>query len=405
MKKITFLLIVTFFITVNEVNAQQGAWYQQNGLTGVSRSSCFSFSIGTKGYIGTGSVSTGKTSDFWEFNSETNTWTQKANFGGGDRWGGIAFSIGSKGYAGIGANSQLKNDFWEYDPPTNTWTQKTSYPGNGRLHCTAFMADNKGYVVGGSATSTIGNETKELWEYDPLTDSWSQKTDFGGNVRDRAIGFTIYDKGYVGTGYHYDGSNPVNYNDFWQYDPATDSWIQIANFPGSQRSYGVGFSFGNKGFAGLGYASVPFTDLWMYDPDTDSWSQMAAFPAVGRLGSTGLTIGNSAYVGLGYFISGGSNVVYLNDFWKYENNDILGSTDFLSHSNITLFPNPVSDILNIKIKNMSFSEVLIYDVNGKLVQEFNTAIEKIDFNTFNSGLYFLKIKTPQGIVTKRIIKK
>lgn len=55
------------------------------------------------------------------------TWTQKANLGGGDtRVDGVGFSIGDKGYAGTGIDfvSQPTQDFWEYNPATNIWTQK-----------------------------------------------------------------------------------------------------------------------------------------------------------------------------------------------------------------------------------------------------------------------------------------
>jgi len=44
--------------------------------------------------------------------------------------------------------------------------------------------------------------------------TWTQKTDFGGTVRQGAVGFSIGSKGYIGTGY--DG-NYSYYKDFWEY--------------------------------------------------------------------------------------------------------------------------------------------------------------------------------------------
>src|SRR5438874_2713322 len=83
-----------------------------------------------------------------------NTWTQKANFGGSARFGAVGFSIGIKGYIGTGINGS----------------------------CCPF------------------NVLKDIWEYDPTTDTWTQKADFGGGLRGWAVGFSIGDKGYVGTG-------------------------------------------------------------------------------------------------------------------------------------------------------------------------------------------------------------
>ena len=52
------------------------------------------------------------------------TWTQRADFGGTGRYAAVGFSIGSKGYIGTGNDSHatLLKDFWEYDPAANTWT-------------------------------------------------------------------------------------------------------------------------------------------------------------------------------------------------------------------------------------------------------------------------------------------
>ena len=61
------------------------------------------FSIGSKGYIGTGLlIVTFHFKDFWEYDPATNTWTQKADFGGTARTNAVGFSIGSKGYIGTG---------------------------------------------------------------------------------------------------------------------------------------------------------------------------------------------------------------------------------------------------------------------------------------------------------------
>lgn len=59
--------------------------------------------------------------------AQCNAWAQKTNFGGTARWGAVGFSIGNKGYIGTGGEGSVpKNDFWEYDPTTDTWTQKAS---------------------------------------------------------------------------------------------------------------------------------------------------------------------------------------------------------------------------------------------------------------------------------------
>ena len=74
--------------------------------------------------------------------------------------------------------------------------------------------------------------TKDFWEYDPATNTWTQKADFGGTARYVAVGFSIGSKGYIGTG---DDDLNQFLKDFWEYDPATNTWTQKADFGGTAR--------------------------------------------------------------------------------------------------------------------------------------------------------------------------
>ena len=77
-----------------------------------------------------------------------NAWTQKADFGGTARYQAVGFSIGSKGYIGTGYGG-LTKDFWEYDPNTNAWKQKADFGGTGRYQATGFRYhDSSGHRVG-----------------------------------------------------------------------------------------------------------------------------------------------------------------------------------------------------------------------------------------------------------------
>jgi N-acetylneuraminic acid mutarotase len=55
---------------------------------------------------------------------------------------------------------------------------------------------------------------------------WTQKADFAGGNRRFAAGFSIGEKGYLGTGYN---EGWTARKDFYEYDPATDTWTQIAD--------------------------------------------------------------------------------------------------------------------------------------------------------------------------------
>ncbi|HYV92654.1 MAG TPA: kelch repeat-containing protein [Chitinophagales bacterium] len=278
-------------------------WTQKTNFGGAARYLAVGFSIGSKGYIGTGSASGTIKSDFWEYDPSTNAWTQKADCGGGVRVSGVGFSIGTKGYLGTGltSSSSFSSDFWEYDPATNTWTAKANIP-TGRQSATGFSLGNKGYI----GTGLNGTYLNDFWEYDPSTNTWTQKANAGSAGRYGAVGISIGSKGYIMTGYR---SNYGYSRDVWEYDPGSDSWIQKNDFPGQSRSLATGFSIGDKGYLGTGYYNL--SDFWEYNPAGNAWTQKTNFPGGGRYYSVGFSIGTKGYLGTGY-----TNTSQ-NDFWEY----------------------------------------------------------------------------------------
>ena len=132
------------------------------------------------------------------------TWGQKADLGGMARSGVVGFSIGSKGYIGTGIlelGYGYTKEFWEYDPAANTWTQKADFGGTARDGAVGFSIGSKGYIGTGMDGSSPYYK-KDFWEYDPAANTWTQKADFGGTARTDAVGFSIGSKGYIGTGYN-----------------------------------------------------------------------------------------------------------------------------------------------------------------------------------------------------------
>lgn len=239
-----------------EYDTLTNIWTQKTSFPGDARETAVAFSIGSKGYIGTGKDWSGTFyNDFWEYNPSTDTWTQKANFGGVGRYSAVGFSIGDKGYIGTGAENGFKHyDFWEYDTTLNTWTQKANLPGAERYGAVGFSIGNKGYI-GGGQTSGVADD---FYEYDPTTNTWTQKADILVPGALYASGFSVGSFGFVHTD---SGSN------FGGYDPNTDTWVMLENLPIS-RDQAVGFTIGNKGYIGTGYNNGRLNDLWCYTPCT-----------------------------------------------------------------------------------------------------------------------------------------
>jgi len=322
-------LVLYFFLLSAFANAQAG-WLQKANFDGVARYHAVGFSIGTKGYIGTGSYSSSGPfyNDFWEWSQQTNVWTQKANFPGAARCYAIGFSIGTKGYVGTGYGGVFPyyQDFWEWNQATNAWTQKADYGGGVVFGAAAFSIGNKGYVACGRGG---GGDKSDFWEYNSSTDAWTFISAFPGPGRRYPVAFSIGTKGYVGTGYI---STPTTmFKDFWEWDQATNTWMPKSDVGGAGRYLSAAFSIGNKGYIGLGTVN----DFMEWDQATDTWAILPNLPS-GFITSSavGFSIGTNGYVGTGVK---GANLT--KDFWELSLCDIAisgNASTICIGSNITL---------------------------------------------------------------------
>jgi N-acetylneuraminic acid mutarotase len=195
----------------------------------------------------------------------------------------------------------------------DSWTQKADFPGTPREDVFSFSIGNKGYIGCGldTATPVIAplHFNKDFWEYDPSTNAWTQIADFGGNERGNGASFSIGNKGYAGMGAD---SNIVIYDDLWEYNPLTNIWTQKTSIPGI-RAFPISFSINGNGYVGTGNSfATLYNDLWEYNPVFDIWTQKANLPAGAREEAVGFSIGNKGY------IQGGVTGGWGSDFWEYD---------------------------------------------------------------------------------------
>lgn len=406
MKKLyPFLFLLIAELLSSSLIAANFGWTQRENFGGIGRHRSIAFSIGSKGYMGTGHYNAQgdvQFKDIWEYDPASNSWTQKADFGGGKRYHAVAFSIGNKGYVATGRDTTFanKNDVWEYNPLTNIWMQKGNFLGTARRGAVAFVIGNFAYL--GTGLEGGGAYTNTFYRYNPINDTWSPVASMPTGGRISAVGFAIGDKGYVGTGY----VNGVgSTNDFWEYNPALNTWTQKANVGGfANRMEASGFAINGKGYLGTGdnYSSgTNYGDFWEYNPNTNIWTQVADFGGLPRRYLTCLTIGNKGYAGTG---TNGTNFA---DFWEYS--ELLSSEEIINSMNeVKVYPLPAFTETTFDMGNISdlykynFS-LSIYSLNGSLVQKIdNISDRKVAINRNNavSGIYFYVLRSDRYNVSK-----
>jgi len=234
-------------------------------------------------------------------------WIEKSGLPAPGRHRSTALTCGNRGYVGLGhVNSVvdvLYQDWWEYDPGSDTWSQKANYAGGLRYHAAGFTIGNYMYVgTGRDPSATLHTD---FWKFDPVNNTWTSVASLPGPARRGAVGFEISGYGYIGTGSYY--------ADFYKYNPTSNTWSSIASIT-TGRTSAVGMSLNGKGYCGTGDVGGNSGDWWEYNPATNTWTPKAPFPGLPRMEACGFTMGGRCFLGTGDNYSSGTNY---QDFWAY----------------------------------------------------------------------------------------
>jgi hypothetical protein len=117
---------------------------------------------------------------------------------------------------------------------------------------------------------------------------------------------------------------------------------------------------------------------------------------------------------------------YLYDFW-YDitpdgnglslntNNPIFGYAIFKDYplsinennfqNNLSLFPNPVKDLLFIVSEGITIEKLTVYSISGIQVIEASANVNSIDVSNLSEGLYFIEISSSEGKSVLKFVKK
>lgn len=385
------LLVFSVLFSFSTLAQSSNYWVRMNDFGGLKRERAVAFTVGDYAYVGTG-VDTSEVTrkDFWKYDPVTDSWSQVADLPGSARRNAVAFSIGNYGYVGTGITSAssdfgtMLSDFYRYDPVSNSWSGIASYPGgsgNGVYFATGFGVSNKGYVCGGKLGSNF--YISQLWEYNPSTNSWTQKPNFPGGVRYQLCSFVVGNSGFVGFG----TDNDMYRNDLWEFKPSANEWIERSSLPSSERSGVATFSIGDRGFICMGNNGGLLDDLWEYNPSEDEWAVRDNYSGSSRKWAVGFALNDRGYVGTGKGYSGKKQSMY-----KYTPVEWVAMEE-LEQMKLQVFPNPTTDFINIG--NEDVFSVDIYTISGKMIMK-DIIENQVNVSEFESGTYIVCGKNENG---------
>ena len=242
------------------------------------------------------------------YDPATDRWMQKANMLT-PRWGPSTSVVNGKIYAIGGDENPSGNGnspspmVEEYDPLTDTWTAKTDMPTPRWLLSTSVV-EGKIYAIGGSIRGGNPNLTvSTVEEYNPLTDTWTLKTPMP--TRRNSFSTSVVN-GDIYTISGYDGASAIDPVEV--YNPKTDTWTRknVAPTPRGNLPLHAPVVNGKIHVIG-GWDGEPLSTVEVYDPATDRWMQKANMPTP-RFGLSTSVVNGEIYAIGGWVVGDVSNV-------------------------------------------------------------------------------------------------
>ncbi|MFM1945738.1 MAG: hypothetical protein RL207_21 [Bacteroidota bacterium] len=227
-----------------EYDPSSDTWSQKANYP-VNNHGATSFVVNDQPCVGGGSALNG---EFFKFDPVQNSWNPIAPcpfFNPGDTQG---FSVNNKGYVYVGQQMS------EYDPSTNSWSLKATPPVTFGSWTCSFAIEGSGYVKAGN----------KLFEYKPIHNTWTQRAEFPGVSSGGSSGFSILQRGFVTCGY-VGGLGTVT-DQVWSFYPGTNTWQMELAFPGTNRRFPVAFAIHDRGYFGTGTNGINLNDFWQYNP-------------------------------------------------------------------------------------------------------------------------------------------
>jgi hypothetical protein len=223
---------------------------------------------------------------------------------------------------------------WGYNTATNKWAALSprSRLSPARLGSCMVYCESTGKVLlfGGTNMATWYND---LWTYDSAANAWTKLEPTGdpppgrsdaGLAYDRASGKVILFGGM--------GADFACLNDTWAYDPVANTWTAvtpIGEIPAARNAHAMAYDPHSATvilFGGIDSNFVCYSDTWAYDPAGNTWTQLAPVGnSPGARGRCALvyadTVGKLILFG-GTAISGDTTggfggQVYFNDTWAF----------------------------------------------------------------------------------------
>ncbi len=209
-----------------------------------------------------------------------------------------------------------------------------------------------------------------------------------------------------------DGINPST--EVAEVSGINDDWFSKVYF---QNSVGIDLSSGDKGVSlkVKGPRALPVTvkienggtavEATVDYTTPNVWQELVFdFTGANSVSNTEVAVFFDIQVNSDVVTDPNLNTFQIDDFVLAEYTTL--SSKSFETIDLTVFPNPTSNIWNISTNNQIISLLEVYDLNGKrvMIKRPQSLSSQIDSSVLNSGTYILKITSDKTSTTQKLIK-
>lgn len=362
------------------------------------------------------------------------TWTQVGTDIDGEAAGdelGHSVSISADGsIVAIGApindgvNGVNSGHVRVYQNISNTWTQIGAdidgEASNDRFgDSISLNADGSIVAIGATRNDATGTDAGHVRVYQNNGGTWTQLgADFDGNQAQDYFGYAVSlndDGNVLAIGATRNDANGLVDSGHVKIFLMSGVWFQIGEIKGEGATDGSGNSVSLSADGSLIAIGAQGNDspngsasghVRVYQNSGGAWTQVGLdidghidFAFFGR--SVNLSADGTELV-IGGFRSP-DNAFDFNGHARIYENPTLSISDYNFEKRIKVYPNPVTGSFQIE-SIINIDKVEIYSIQGQLIKSFSFQNQYHISDLFN-GLYFIKVISNSGSITKQIIKK
>jgi len=367
------------------------------------------------------------------YKNTSGIWTQIGNGIDGeaaDDWSGHSISLSADGtIVAIGApdNDGTGNNAGHvriYENISGAWTQigndiDGKAAGDLSGWSVSLSSDGRIVAIGAPRNDGGGNNAGHVRVFENVSGVWTQiGTDINGETALDQSGWNIAlssEGNIVAIGAPMNTDNGVNSGHVRVYENLSGVWTQIGNdidgeAAGDQSGYSVSLSADGKivavGAPYNGGNGVKSGNVRVFINKSGIWTKIGEnIEGEGVNDESGYSLamssdGKTIAIGAPYNYGSGSQSGHVR---VYDLSSLLLLDNFVLES-FNLYPNPASDVLNIKLNHdLILETVTLFNNLGQIVKASNEYTLNVDDLT--PGVYFVEVKTNQGKATKKVIIK